>query len=330
MGWLNPPPVVAVTGNVGIRCFREIQKARRAAKRKKRRVEYVEGDTAEVARLLASTVFFSDEKILVIVRDPQKVDLGLILRHHQSNDRTVVLLLHHDGALRSNSKLRKAIEKHGIIHQEYLEPKSWEAEGAAVKFVLKEAKARGKSFAHGDAIPKALVRACGTDLGFLAFEVFKLAALCDARKMDEIQPAHVRGLVSVVHETSVFPVVDALGRADQKELLRLLYSVERTHRDPTMLVCSVLAANVATWLHVGSLVQAGVDPEEAARTAGVSPVRLRRSLLPAAERWGQPALVALLRSIVEVERAVKSGKLNPWMLLQARLSTACQAVAAAG
>lgn len=328
-GWMSPPPVVAITGSVGLKARREIDKAKRAARKKKRRIEYVDGDTVEVERLLASTVFFDDQKLLIIIRNPDKIDLGMIERHHESGDRTVVMVLHYDGTLRSNSKLAKLLEKLDITHIKYAEPKPWEAEDKAVAFVEKEAKARGKSFGHEN-LPRALVRACGTEYGFLAFEVFKLCVYADAIKTDVIQPAHVKGLISIMHEANVFPIADALGRASEGDVLRLMHGVERTHRDPTMLVCGVLTASVTTWLHVASVTKTGMDLDTAARTVGVSPARMRRSLLPYAERWGEAALIDLLRAIVGVERAVKSGKLNPWMLLQSRLAAACRAVHATG
>lgn len=328
-GWLKPPPVVAITGNVELLCLREIDKAKKAARQTKRRIEYIDGDTVEIERLLASSVFFGDENILAIVRSPEKIDLDLISRHAKGKDSSIVLVLHSDGALRSNSKLGKLLDAENILHLKYMEPKPWEVEEKAIAFVVKEAKSRGKTFAI-DRIPLAMVRACGTEYGFLAFEVYKLCVYCDALKTTVIQPEHLRGLVSVMHEASVFPITDALASANEAELLRLMYAVERTHRDPTMLVCGVLASSITSWLHVGSVLKLGMDLDDAARTVGASPARLRKSLLPASERWGEAALIRLLGVITEVERAVKTGKLDPWMLLQTRLAASCRAVRPTG
>lgn len=329
MGWLKPPPVVAVSGSVALLRKREIDKAIRAAHKKKRRIERVRAEDGGLDRLMASTVFFDDEKMLIIISEPDKLDMDQVLSHFQGGDSQVVWLLDYDGNLRKNSRLYKLLQKHSMVHMSFAEPEPWKAEGWAVKFVKSEAKTHGKTMP--DAIAKVLVKVCGTDLGLLAFEVLKLNAYLDSLGETEIKPAHVKGTLAVLTEASLFPLVDAVARAQEAAVLKQFSTIERTHKgDPTMRVCAILAFNIANWLQAAGALALGMGAEEAARSVGTSVARMRKSMMPAAKQWGKSGLIDLLEIVTGVGRAVKSGRANPWMLLQARLAASCRASRAPG
>lgn len=329
MGWLNPPPVVAVSGPVALLRRREIEKAIRGARRKKRRIEWVSGETAELDTLMASTVFFDDEKLLIIISEPDKLDPEKVLAHSQSGDTQAVWVLNYDGTLRKNSKLFKLLQKHSILHMTYSEPEPWKAEGWAVKFLVKEAKAHKKVLP--EPLAKAMIRICGTDLGLLSFEMLKLNAYLNALGETEIKPEHVRGTLAVLTEASLFPLVDAVSQANEAAVLKQLANIERTHNgDPTMRVCAMLASSITSWLHAAGELKSGMGAEEAARSVGTSVARMRRSMMPAVSQWGESGLIDLMKVVTGVERAVKTGRANPWMLLQARLAASCRDSRASG
>jgi len=321
-GWLNPPPLIALSGNVALLRVREIKKAVAAAGKKKRRVERVSGDSSELDQLLASTVFF-DEKMLLIISKPEKVDPELLIKQSTSSDKTVVMVLDCDGTLKKNSKLFKLLQKHSILHMSFAEPEPWKVEEWATKFLVKEAKSKGKVLETP--LATAMVRVCGPDLGLLSFEMLKLSVYLDAIGETQVQPAHVRGIMAALTETSLFPLVDAVSQANAPAVLKQLSSIERTHSgDPTMRVCAILAYSVTNWIHAGSALRAGMDTEVAAQSVGTSAARMRRSILPAVGQWGDVGLRDLLGIIAGVERSVKAGRVNPWMLLQARLAASCR------
>jgi DNA polymerase III delta subunit len=329
MGWLKPPPVIAVSGAIEFLRIREIRKAQVAAKRKKRRIEHVRGDdTGEIEKLIAGTVFFSD-KLMIFVTQPSKLKPEFILAHHKSKDTSAVLVLHYEDHLKNNTKFFKLLDSNNIPHLTFASPKPWEVEGRAIKFVMSEAKRRKKVIPED--LARALVATCGDEYGFLSFEVLKLSTYLDALGETEVTRAHLRGLIAVLNEASVFPVVDALAAVNERALLRRMGAMERTHSgDPTMRVCAVLATSVASWLQAVSAVRGGLDSASAAQAIGASPGRMDKVLLPAGKRWGEKEMRKLLKEIAQVERAVKTGRSHPWVLLQSRLAASCRSRRAAG
>ena len=330
MGWTDPPPVIVVAGAQEFKRIREMRKMRKAAQRTKRRIDTIDGSVSgDLGRALSASVWYGDQKSFLVVEKPLSTSLDPVISHWKSGDNTTCLVLYVDGKVRAKSKLEKAIKAHDLPFVNFPEPKSWELEEQAIRFAIREAKSFKKELEKPLAV--ALVRTVGTKLGIIHHEVWKLATYLDAIGETRIKATHLKGLISVMDEASAYPMVDALGHRNARKMLQVMWRHERTTTDdPTMRVCGLLAASVGLWLHAHALARSGMDPETASRVMGVSPVRMKRSLLPFATNWGEAGLMDLLRTIVDAERAVKTGKLAPWIYLQARLSSVCAARNAAG
>lgn len=323
-GWKNPPPVLAISGDHSFLVRRELQKALKAATITGRRVEFVDGEDPNcLDDILTANVFFG-EKVMAIVENPDKLPPEVIEARQESGAKDVVAVLYHPKKIRARSKFKSVVDGLGT-HIELLKPKPWEVDDQAAAFCVAEARRRGKNL--GEKIAKALVKACGPDLGFLSFEVLKLCAYLDAVGEDVVKVPHVKATLSSLQEASAFPVIDALSARDERRLLKSMNSVRRTRTsDPTMLVCALAGSNSVKWLHALTLQKAGVPSNVACTQVGVTSYRFDRTLIPSAKRWGERGLTKLIRRVTGVEKAVRSGKIHPWIMLESQLVTLCKGI----
>ena len=321
--WKKPPPVVILSGDEEFLRVRELREAVAVADEAGRSVEYVDGDDrGELSRVLSSSgVFFHDE-ILVVIENPENVDHGLVLRHHEAGSTDVVILLCQKGAIKKKSGLSKvadALPKQLVACFE--KPKPWEEADRAVQFCVTEARKRGVELK--EAIAGAIVKNVGLDLGILTFEIDKLARYMKVEGARDVEVAHVKATVGAFSELGPKPVVEALERLDPKGASAALANMRRTHAGhlggATLRACAFVSRSAVKWLHIAALLNEGAGPDEISSRTGLHPFVLRKTLLPVAKRWGEGRLVTLLKSLARVERSVRSGHANSWVQLECAL-----------
>lgn len=320
MSWLNPPPVVVVAGSEDFLRRRELQKAVLGTARNGRQLEHVQGqDKQHLSRVLAQANPLFKTKILAIIHNADKVDPATVIRHHERGSNRVSLVLDHEGDLKKKGSVAKVVDKLPpklVIN--FPEPKPWDRDSIAAKFVLKEAKAFKIDIP--EKIAQALVSAAGNDLGVLYFETKKLAALMSFEGVREVSAAHLRQTLSTLSQVGGTAIIEALAIAHAKRLVRAMASTKSTHLgDPTMKVTALLAYNVSQWLHAAALLKQGADEDEIALRIKVHPYVCKSKVLPPAKKWGEESLVRVLISIAAVERGVRSGHVSPWLELEASL-----------
>ena len=145
--WRNPPPVVVLSGSEDFLRMRELREAVRVAEESGRTVEHVAGrDRAEISRILSSTGVFFQEDVLAIVDEPEKVNVELVVNHHESGDNSTVLVLHQEGAIKAKSNLSQiAKQLPDRLVARFEKPKPWEEVDRAVAFCVRESSRRGTS-----------------------------------------------------------------------------------------------------------------------------------------------------------------------------------------
>lgn len=321
--WRNPPPVVVLSGSENFLRRRELREAVSVSEACGRTVEYAHGrDRDEISRVLSSTGVFFDQKVLLVVEEPEKVDAELVLRHHEAGDSSAAVVLHQEGAIKAKSGLgRVAKELPERLVARFEKPKPWEETDRAISFCVKEATRLNVNLS--EQLATAVVRAVGTELGVLAFEIEKIALFLRSVGERTVTLAHVGGTVGALGGLGPRPVVEALGRRDLAATGRALTSVRRAHGGheggAVLRVCAFVGPAATQWMHVASLLRAGLSADAVAERVGVHPFALRKNLLPAAKRWGQVRLTSLLRSLARVQRSVRSGHVNPWVELECAL-----------
>jgi DNA polymerase III delta subunit len=319
--WTNPPPVVVLSGAVEFLRIRELKKAISAADKKGREVQYIAGpDRDSLSGVLSSSGMFFKGTNLVVIEDPEKVDPELVKDHHDRGDNTTSIVLHHVGGIKAKSPLGKLVKSlPPKVVADFVASKPWEADEQAIQFLAREAKS--KKLKLDLRLAAGMVQNIGTDYGILSFEIDKIARLISARgDQPEIKADHVKAVIAGFSELGAMPVVNALGRKDLRGVSRALSNMKRTHAGhasgATLKACALLGHNVATWLHVASLLAQGANTDEISERIKLHPFVVRKNILPVARGWSEGSLVSLLNSIALVERSVKAGHANPWVQLE--------------
>jgi DNA polymerase III delta subunit len=323
--WRNPPPVTIIAGSQDYYRRQELANAFRGADQSGRRVESIQGaDRDALFRSLSSGGVFFEDKVLVVVRQPEKLDPKHIVPHGNANDNSVALLLYYEGDLKKRSAVSRIAEripeKFSINYQA---PKPWEADEAAQKFVIKEAKRLKVTL--GDRLAANLVSVVGSDLGVLAFEVAKVAAVVRSEGKTEVEATHLRLTVASIMEAGALPVVETLASRNTPRLARALTAMRRTHSgDPTMKGIAFVGRNVTQWLHAAALISQGNSEDEISARLGIHPYIYKTKIAPVAKKWGEKPLARLLTSLADVERGVRSGHVNPWVEFECALVRSCR------
>jgi DNA polymerase III delta subunit len=321
---------MVVSGNHHFMREREVRKALWAAGLNKRAVEFVDGkDGAEISTRISGSVLFSQES-MVVVTNPQKCDLALLQAHHEDGDGDLCLVLHHEGKIRGNTKFGKMVKKFASWqHQEFNEGKRHEAKADAAKFCQSEA---GRlKVPLSEKLAASLVRVIGTDYGLLHFELRKAAAYAKSLGDSSIEIKHIRGTVSNIGEADAIAVTEAIAMGNGPRALHAMAKVRKaSDRDPTMMLIALISNNAAKWLQAASLNKMGIIPKNAAQQVCLHPFVYERFILPVGKRWGEAALVRLIKEMSRVEKAVKRGAISPWTMLEAGVLASCEAVGRRG
>lgn len=315
-------PVLLVSGADAYRRRKRLGRLLQGLQSQGWRVSEVEAtDSLRLSQLLTGSSLFR-AKTLILVNNPDKINAELVVRQQNSPAQNVVLLLHQDGEAKGAFKaLLKRIPD--SAQQYFPKPTLWKQDEDAISLCQVEMRERGKTISKE--LSEQIVGFVGSsDLGFLAFEMFKLSVLLDAYEEKEVKPSHVASTVTLLEEASVFPILDALGTGNLRKLQAALGRVEKTTSgDPTIKVVRMLAPTLGKWAAAVALDEKKVPPDEAAILMNHNAWYHQNKVLPPARRWGSRRLLALLGSLAEAERQVFQGTISPWIGLESRMVRAC-------
>ena len=326
MSWLTPPPVIVVSGAEAHLRRSEIKKALLGAKKKNRRVDYLDGaDPSALSSVLAATSPLFKHETLAILTNPEKAPIEVLLKHAAQKSSRVTLVLHVEGEIKKKSPLTKLVDKlDKKFHIQFKSPPTWKREEWCAGILVKTARDLFELSLDAK-IAQALVQAAGTNLGVLSFELQKAALLAQHEQSSEIKADHVKQTLSRLVETDAIPIVDALADQHSARLSKAMAVLKKTHgSDPTIKVVALISRNVVQWLHAAGLLKQKATVEEIAQRVGLPPFICKTKTVPIAKRWGDERLASVLTSLARVERAVKSGQVSPWLQLEAALLRAIQ------
>ncbi|MFA6234558.1 MAG: hypothetical protein WC824_10305 [Bacteroidota bacterium] len=291
-------------------------------------VEYVDGSvTGELRDSLnqGGSFFESDEdrKTLIVVSNPEKADLELIKEHVEEQEPDAVLLLDLEGEPKGNTKFGQFVKALGKnAHSNHPKPAFWDEVEVAARFCVTEAKSRGKILEEN--LANELARKVGTDLGFLAFEIQKMAMLADIDQSETIRVDHVQGGKAVMSEAILSPLTDALIFRNRNLMAISLNQIRKSSkRDPTLRIAGFLWATVSKWLAVSEFLKSGVGLDEGASKLKLNPWFFKNKLVPQVQRWPCEDVLKLVHVLAGAERSVLNGNLNPWVVLVTGLLGVC-------
>lgn len=313
--------IAAITGGQDLFRRRALQATIQTQEKGGWRIEHVEGSKTSDLRacLSAGGGFFENNHVLVVVENPDKADLSIFEQHLAEGDPDVMLLLYYPKDPKKTSKFGKFLTKLGRFHRDYPElTKSWEAEEAAVKFCVEEARRHEKVLDPTHAT--LIVERAGSNLGVLSFEILKMSLLANVEGSSTLTPQIIGGGLAQLMEASLKPLIEALAVKNKAKLCKVLTRIQKTSKeDPTLKVCRWLGYSALEWLSAIDLRDKGVTADEAAVRLNLNPYYYKNHVLSKIRSWKMPEISSLVRALAESERAVFNGYLNPWVGLEARL-----------
>ena len=336
------PRVVAVTGSQDFLRRRQVQSSCEAQRKNGWRVEAVDGSdqwAVKTALTQGGGMFTDETPTLVVVSNPEKLDLAVLEAHQADKTSLVTLLLSYEDDPKMNTKFGKFIQALGPkAHMTYPVPeKKWDVPKEAAKFCQAEAKRAGKPME--ERIAEALVRRCGTDYGFLSFEVMKASLLAESRGLEAIGVSEVRDSMAPIGEVSFDGIKEALAARSRVRLSSALDKVGKASKDPIMGLCGFIDYLVlgkkndpkgggdkssSGWLHLTLLSEQGKTPEEIAGQLGIHAWFCQNKLLPEIKMWTSSDVLRLLQASAGSRRAVLNGAIDPWTGMVARLLAVCR------
>lgn len=146
----------------------------------------------------------------------------------------------------------------------------------------------------------------GTNMENIRREVEKL--VCYRYYEDGITAADVEELCIVQIQNQIFDMVEAVAQKKQKQALGLYYNLLALKEAP-MKILALIARQFHMLLQVKEMKSKGYQESDIARQTGLNPYFLKKKYIPQAAQFKQPQLEAALRTCVEAEENVKTGRM---------------------
>jgi len=184
-----------------------------------------------------------------------------------------------------------------------------------VRWIKTRARAAGAAIT--DEAAELLATFSGSDLRQIASELQKLATYAGPGR--PIDAEAVRLLVSQASEANVFDLVDAIGQGNRPRALAALVTLLEAGERPERIL-GMVARQVRLLLQARDLLDHGAAPAAIAQVLGLPPYPLRK-VLEQARLFDLPALVRMHRRVLETDVQIKTGVLEPALVLDVLVAT---------
>lgn len=152
----------------------------------------------------------------------------------------------------------------------------------------------------------------GNDLCQLSHEIEKLVTF-KAKSSNFILAKDVDLLVRAKLDTNIFNFIDALGRKDKKEALRLLHEQIDSGQNEIYLL-TMIAYQIRNLIIVKDLVNQGKKAYQISHLAKIHPYVVSKTLSQA-KKFNLPELKKIYKNLLEADIAFKTSKGNTLLLL---------------
>jgi DNA polymerase-3 subunit delta len=214
---------------------------------------------------------------------------------------TTRLLFVEDDSLQASHPILKFAVAEGRAKGAFVE--SFKAPKDPSGWIRRRAQSKGGALSR-EAVAM-LADLVGDDLRLLDQEIEKLTLYADGQ---EVTVEDVRTLVSRAIETSIFDLVDCLGRNQTDRALGLLRRLLDERQEP-LYVLAMLARQVRILIQVSELRAQGQTEPEIVRRLGLHPYPVKKAIAQAGHlRMAQ--LEAAHQLLIETDWAVKTGELE--------------------
>ncbi|MBC7236097.1 MAG: DNA polymerase III subunit delta, partial [Chloroflexi bacterium] len=227
------------------------------------------------------------------------------------------LLFVEDRTLKASNPLLKSAKKldNGYV-REFKAPAADELPG----WITGRARQKGVDIPRRAA--SLLASFIGDDLRALDLELEKLAAYVNYARPIELED--VQALVSATQEANIFNLVDALGLRQHRSALSHLRALMAGGANE-LYVLAMVARQIRLLIAVKELIQArGLRGAELRRALKISHQFVVDKLLRQAEQFRMEELEALMNQLVEVDEAIKTGRIDGGLALEMLTLSICR------
>jgi len=151
----------------------------------------------------------------------------------------------------------------------------------------------------------------GSDLRLLDQELDKLISYVDRAR--PITKADVHLLVSYVQQANVFEMVDALGRRDGEQAIKLLHRLLEDGEHPLSLL-GMIVRQFRIMMQVKDLAQRGIPPSKIGAQLGLHPFVAEKGLRQS-QNFSMEQLETIYRKLLETDLAIKTGQMDQVLAL---------------
>jgi DNA polymerase-3 subunit delta len=151
----------------------------------------------------------------------------------------------------------------------------------------------------------------GSDLRLLDQELDKLISYVDRAR--PITRADVHLLVSYVQQANVFDMVDALGRRDGEQAIKLLHRLLEGGEHPLSLL-GMIVRQFRIMIQVKDLVERGVPSKKIGAQLGLHPFVAEKGLQQS-RNFSMEQLETIYRKLLETDLAIKTGQMDQVLAL---------------
>lgn len=278
------------------------------------------GGENELQPLLGTVGLFFPESVVVVLRDPSKEPLEVLIHQWKSPNENVMVICDYDGTIPTSTKFYKELASllPKTSWKEFEAPSDFKRDEYAQDFVVSEAKSLGVSI--DPSLAKALVDRVGNDFGVLSFEVWKAGLITP--KGTGISAGTLRSTISHKRKPTGSALVDSIGTRNLVWTLKEFEKITSFYGkdDPTMpITLPILGPTFLKWVQAASLSSEGFSPQAAAELVGSNPWVWETKVLPYALNWGVDGCGTLVSIVGESQRDVMQGKLFVWDRFQVRI-----------
>jgi DNA polymerase-3 subunit delta len=203
------------------------------------------------------------------------------------------------------SKTYKAVQKAGKV-AEFPAQK----EELLTKWILNRLKKEEKNITGS--VMQLFLSRTGTDMGNIDRELEKL--LCYTMDKNVIEAADVEAITTEQTTNKIFEMVNAIVEHNQRKALDLYYDLLAL-KEPPMRIMFLISRQFQILMNIRDMATKGLDQQTMALKAGIPPFAVKRNITQA-KGFSMEQLKQALRDGVELEEAVKTGRMNDQMAVE--------------
>lgn len=264
-----------------------------------------ETDVEAVIELAETLPFFAEQRVILIENSGFFKNSCERLAEYLPKTPSTTHFIFVEDEVDKRSKCYKAVQKTGKVVEF-----ATQTEELLTRWILSRLKKEGKNITGF--VMQLFLSKTGTDMGNIDRELEKL--ICYTMGRPVIEAADVEAIATEQTQNKIFEMVNAIAEHNQRKALDLYYDL-LTLKEPSMRIMYLISRQFQILLNVRDMSARGMDQASMAKIAGIPPFAVRRNVSQA-KGFSMEQLKQALRDGVDLEEAVKTGRMNDQMAVE--------------